>query len=128
MSQLTASGNATQHGALYQFGFPGDSDAPDLGGNVVLRSAELRYEAEVFAQAQDGDGHTDSIVTSTGAMRKITGTFTGYILSGFKVEDFPDTIPFVERTFIVRNVSVPHRKGEFSEVSVEAESYGLIDD
>jgi hypothetical protein len=123
---MPLSANVTQHGALYQFGFPGDSTTPDLGGNVVLRSAELRYEAEVFAQAQDGEGHTDSIVKSASNMRKITGTFTGYIITGFAVTDFPDTFPFVDRLFIVRNVSVPHRKGEFSEVSVEAESYGLI--
>jgi hypothetical protein len=123
---LTASGNANQLGALYQFGFPGDSTAPDFGGNFIARSAELRYEAEIFAQAQDGDGHTDSIVTSTAEMRKITGTFTGYIITGFSVDAFPPTFSFVDRLFIVRNVSVPHRKGEFSEVTCEAESYGLI--
>jgi hypothetical protein len=120
--------NTQQFGPVkYQFGYPGDSESPPFGGNFFARSAELRYEAEVFAQAQDGDGHTDSIVTSVAAMRKVTGTFTGYIIQGFSVDDFDPTFEFAGRFFIVRNVSVPHRKGEFSEASVEAESYGGID-
>jgi hypothetical protein len=117
--------NSTQYGQNYEFGFPEDS-APDFGGSFVARQAELRYEAEVFAQAQEGEGHTDSIVTSNGDMRKVTGTFSGYILAGFNVDDFPPTFSFADRFFITRNVSVPRRKGEFAEVSCEAESYGLI--
>lgn len=118
--------NTHQLGASYQFGFPGDSTAPDFGNTFIPRSAELRYEAEIFAQAQDGEGLTDSVVTTNSNMRKITGTFTGYIIVGFNVGAFQDEFDFVGRTFITRNVSVPHRKGEFSEVTVEAESYGRI--
>jgi hypothetical protein len=129
---MALSANVTQHGASYEFGFPGGDAAPVIAG-FVARSAELRYEAEVFAQAQDGEGHTDSIVTSAGPMRKITATFTGYIESGFNVENIADSFPWdptgaggTGRLFITRNVSVPRRKGEFVEVSLEAESYGGI--
>lgn len=117
--------NSTQYGQNYEFGFPEDG-APDFGGSFVARQAELRYEAEVFAQAQEGEGHTDSIVTSNADKRKVTGTFSGYIISGFSIDAFPPVFDFAGRHFIVRNVSIPRRKGEFAEVSVEGESYGLI--
>jgi hypothetical protein len=121
---MPLSTNLHQFGQTWEFGFPSD-DAPPITG-FFARSAELRYEAEVFAQAQDGEGHTDSVVTSVGAMRKITGTFTGYIEAGFNVDSIGDSFPFVDRFFITRNVSVPRRKGEFAEVTLEAESYGGI--
>ena len=124
---MPLSANVTQHGATYEFGFPSDAAATiDPTGNFVARSAELRYEAEVFAQAQDGEGHTDSVVTSAGTFRKITATFTGYILADFDPAHIVDSFPFLGRFFITRNVSVPRRKGEFAEVSLEAESYGGI--
>lgn len=116
---------SNQYGESWEFGFPEDA-APSITG-FVARSAELRYEAEVFAQAQEGEGHTDSIVTSKGDFRKITGTFGGYIEAGFDVDNIGDSFTFLERFFIVRNVGVPRRKGEFVEVSLEAESYGLIE-
>lgn len=123
---MALSTNMNQYGEHWEFGFPSDA-APTITG-FIARSAELRYEAEVFAQAQDGEGHTDSIVTSAGPLRKITGTFTGYIEAGFNVDGIGDSFEFPagERFFITRNVSVPRRKGEFVEVSLEAESYGRI--
>jgi hypothetical protein len=116
--------HSNQYGESWEFGFPDDA-APVITG-FIARSAELRYEAEVFAQAQEGEGHTDSVVTSKGEVRKITGTFTGYIEAGFDVDTIGDSFTFIGRFFITRNVSVPRRKGEFTEVSLEAESYGLI--
>lgn len=117
---------SNQYGESWEFGFPDDA-APVITG-FIARSAELRYEAEVFAQAQEGEGHTDSIVTSKGENRKITGTFTGYIEAGFDVDTIGDSFHFPPggRFYITRNISVPRRKGEFAEVSLEAESYGLI--
>jgi hypothetical protein len=124
---MALSANVKQFGQPYEFGFPPEAAAAiDPTGNFIARGAELRYEAEVFAQAQDGEGHTDSIVTSVGSMRKITATFTGYILAGFNPDNFLPEFDFSGRHFITRNVSVPRRKGEFAEVSLEAESYGLI--
>lgn len=116
--------HSNQYGESWEFGFPDDA-APEITG-FIARSAELRYEAEVFAQAQEGEGHTDSIVTSKGDMRKITGTFTGYIEAGFDVGTIGDSFTFLSRFFITRNIGVPRRKGEFAEVTLEAESYGLI--
>jgi hypothetical protein len=121
--------NVSQYGQSYLFGFPDDA-APTIAG-FVARSAELRYEAEVFAQAQDGEGSTDSVVTTNADKRKITGTFGGYIFSTFDPGSFQggfefQTSPGVTRYFIIRNVSVPRRKGEFAEISLEAESYALI--
>lgn len=124
---MPLSAHVTQHGAAYEFGFPSDAAATiDPTGKFIARSAELRYEAEVFAQAQDGEGHTDSVVTSAGAFRKITATFTGYILADFNPDDILESFSFLDRFYITRNISVPRRKGEFAEVSLEAESYGGI--
>ncbi len=117
--------NVTQFGESWEFGGPAGADVPTIG-NFFARSAELRWESEVFAQAQDGEGLTDSIVISNADVRKITATFTGYITSGFDGDSIPLTFPFKSRTFFVRNVSFPRRKGEFVEVSLEAESYGRI--
>lgn len=119
--------NSNQYGASYLFGFL-SSDAPTITG-FVARSAELRYEAETFVQAQDGEGVTESVVTTKPDKRKITATFGGYIISGFDGSGIGDHFTFgtpTSRFYIVRNISVPKRKGEFSEVSVEAESYALI--
>ena len=117
--------NVNQYGASYSFGFQ-SSDAPSISG-FFARSAELRYEAEVFAQAQDGEGMTESIVTTKPNLRKIVGTFTGYLQDGFDPGGISATFGFAGgRTFIVKNVSQAKRKGEFNEVTIEAESYGLI--
>jgi len=116
--------NSNQYGASYLFGFL-SSDAPSITG-FVARSAELRYEAETFAQATDGEGVTESIVTTKPDKRKVTGTFGGYILAGFDPSGIADHFTFLTRFYIVRNVSQPKRKGEFNEVSLEAESYALV--
>lgn len=116
--------NSNQFGASYLFGFS-SSDAPTITG-FVARSAELRYEAETFAQAQDGEGVTESIVTTKPNKRKITATFGGYILSGFDPSSISASFTFLGRFYIVRNVSQPKRKGEFNEVTLEAESYALV--
>lgn len=118
--------NSNQFGQSYLFGFL-STDAPLITG-FVARSAELRYEAETFAQAQDGEGITESVVTTKPDKRKITATFGGYILSGFDASSISANFSFGSPTrfYIVRNVSVPKRKGEFNEVTLEAESYALV--
>ena len=116
--------NSNQFGQSYLFGFS-SSDAPTITG-FVARSAELRYEAETFAQAQDGEGVTESVVTTKPDKRKITATFGGYIITGFDPASISASFTFLTRFFIVRNVSQPKRKGEFNEVTLEAESYALI--
>lgn len=121
---MPLSANLNQYGEKWEFGFPSDA-APEITG-FFARSAELRYEAEVFAQAQDGEGHTDSVVTSAGPMRKVTGTFTGYIEADFNVAGIGDNFEFLGMFFITRNIGVPRRKGEFAEVTLEAEHYGKI--
>lgn len=116
--------NSNQFGASYLFGFA-SSDAPSITG-FVARAAELRYEAETFAQAQDGEGLTEAIATTKPDKRKITATFSGYILSGFDPSTISASFTFLSRFYIVRNVSQPKRKGEFNECTLEAESYALV--
>jgi hypothetical protein len=116
--------NSNQFGQQYLFGFL-SSDAPTITG-FVARSAELRFEAETFAQAQDGEGLTESVVTTKPNKRKVTASFGGYIITGFDPSNIAASFTFLGRFYIVRNVSQPKRKGEFNEVTLEAESYALI--
>jgi hypothetical protein len=118
---------SNQYGAAYLFGLS-SADAPTGITGFFARSAELRYEAEAFSQAQDGEGVTEAIVTTMPICRKITGTFGGYINSSFDATQIGDHFTFGSPTrfFIVRNISVPRRKGEFVEASLEAESYYKI--
>lgn len=116
--------NSNQFGQSYLFGFS-SSDAPSITG-FVARSAELRYEAETFSQAQDGEGVTESVVTTKPNKRKITATFGGYLTSTFNPSTISATFTFLGRFYIVKNVSQPKRKGEFNEATLEAESYALI--
>lgn len=116
--------STNQFGASYKFGFE-STDAPTITG-FVARAAELRWEAETFAQAMDGEGHTEAIATSKPDKRKITATFSGYILTGFDASTISASFTFQGRFYIVRNVSDPRKKGEFVEASLEAESYANV--
>jgi len=116
--------NSNQYGQQYVFGFL-STDAPTITG-FVARTAELRFEAETFVQATDGEGITESVVTTKPNARKITATFGGYIITGFDPTQISATFTFLSKFYIVRNVSQPKRKGEFNEVSLEAESYFLV--
>jgi hypothetical protein len=113
-----------EYGKQYFFGI-GGSDAPDIGGGaMVCTSADLKYESEIFVQAQNGEGVTDSCVANLPESRMITGTFTGYITADISgtLSDFS----YLDRFFIVKSVGIPKKKGEYWEVSVEAQSFPLI--
>jgi hypothetical protein len=114
--------SSSQEGQAYVFGFQA-SDAPSIGTGFVPRSAELRYEPEVYAQAMDGEGHTDSVTLSKADKRKITATFTGYITSSFDITTFPLSFTWQSRKYIIKSISKPLRKGEYAEVSMECESF-----
>ena len=123
MSSLVSS---TQFGQVYEFGFQA-ADAPAISG-FVARSAETKYGPEVFAEAKDGEGHTDSVTTSKPAKRQIDGTFTGYITDSFDPLLVPGWFMFLDRLFIIKpnGISNPRRKGEYVEVSIEATSFANV--
>lgn len=116
--------SSNQFGQSYKFGFA-STDAPTITG-FVARSAELSWEAETFSQATDGEGVTDAVVTTTPAKRKITATFTGYILSGFDASAISASFTFQGRFFIVQKIGDPRKKGEFNEVTLEAMSFANV--
>lgn len=91
-----------------------------------MRSAELRWEPEYFAQANSKEAHAAAIVVSKAGKKKILGLFSGYCLANFNAGALPNSFLFLGRRFIVRNVSDPYKKGIFSEVSIEAESYANV--
>lgn len=120
--------NTDIHGAQYVFGFT-TADAPTIA-HFFARKAELNYEPEVFVQAMDGEGLTESIAVTKASHRKITGTFTGYIEAGYSGNSIGNTFSFtvdgVSRFFIVKSISDPRNKGEYAEVALSVESYALV--
>ena len=121
--------NHEVHGTQYVFGFTA-SNAPTITG-FSARRAELTFEPEVLAEAKDGEGHTESIALSKKTYRKITGSFTGYILttlgsgtggSNDIATYFNFTVNGVSRHFIVTGISEPRPKGEFVEVTLNVMS------
>jgi hypothetical protein len=116
------------HGNSYIFGFQ-STDAPTITG-FSARKAELTFEPEIFVQATDGEGLTEAVALTKATHRKITGTFTGYIQTGYSANSIANTFNFdvnsVSRYFIVKSISDPRNKGEYAEVSLTVESYALV--
>ena len=116
--------STNQHGALYVFGFQA-ADAPVIAG-FVARSAEITYEPEVRALAQDGEGHVDAVALSKPNKRKWTGRFTGYILDTFDPTALAEFFSWEARKWFIGPISEPRTKGEFVEVTIEAESFANV--
>lgn len=116
------------HGNSYIFGFA-STDAPTITG-FSARKAELTFEPEIFVQATDGEGLTEAVALTKATHRKITGTFTGYIQTGYSANSIANTFSFdvngVSRYFIVKSISDPRNKGEYAEVSLSVESFALV--
>lgn len=97
----------------------------------VPRSMDLKFESEVNSTATDGEGHVEAIAISQLSNRKITATLTGYITSSFDPNTTPITFSYTppngsSRFFMVTSIGVPYKKGDFTEVTVEAVSYALV--
>lgn len=116
------------HGASYVFGFAA-SDAPTIT-NFTCRKAELKFAPEKKTEATNGEGMIESIAITKMGFRTVTGTFTGYIASGFSSNSIGNTFNFtvngVSRYFIIDDISEPRNKGEYVEVSISATSRALI--
>ena len=123
MSSLVST---SQFGSVYDFGFEA-ADAPVIVG-FIARGAETKWGPEVFAEAKDGEGHTDSVTTSLPAKRQIDGSFTGYVNDQFDPSILPAYFTFLDRFFIIKpnGISVPRRKGEYNEITIEATSYANV--
>lgn len=119
--------NSNAYGAAYLFGFK-STDAPSIAG-FFARSAELRFELETFVQLKDAQGITRTVISAKPYATKITATFTGYITSSFNLSTLGGNFQFPPSTgfyYTIRAVSQPKRKGEFNEVTFEAEGYPFV--
>lgn len=113
-----------QHGTLYRWGFEA-SDAPTITG-FVGRAAQSDIAPEVFSTATDGEGHVDAVAVSKPANRMISLSITGYITDSFDETSVGGTFTYLTRFFIIRKISKPRKKGEFTEVTIDAESYAGV--
>lgn len=104
----------------YVFGIA-DDNAPDIDGIDMVTSAEVRYEPEVFVTATDGTGHATALARTPA---KATGTFTGYTSSGSATVGL--SFQWDSRTWITKSIGESRKKGEFVELSVEAESFAGV--
>ena len=128
--------NHEVHGNQIVFGFT-SANAPSTltAAGLLCRKAELKFEPEVFQEAKDGEGHTESIALSKIAYRALSGSFTGYITTSLGTgtggaNALPNSFNFaingVSRHFIVKGISEPRNKGEFVEVSLDVMSVALV--
>lgn len=118
--------HTNQHGQVYEFGIT-DAQAPVVPG-MKVRRIELKSEPEVFAQAQEGEGHTDSVTVTKPDKFMKTATASGYItdLSQYENAAGAGTFNFRGRKYIIRSIAEPRNKGEYVEGSVEAVSFALV--
>ena len=117
--------NVLQHGAQYAFGLS-SSDAPTIAG-FKATSAETKYEPEVFVQSQEGEGHTDGVTVSKPDKAMGTITVNGYITDLVAYKGVTGgTFNFDGRKWIIKGISLPRKKGELVEGTVEAVSFALI--
>lgn len=120
--------NAELHGQSYVFGF-GSGFAPTIA-NFTARGAEFKIDNEIWAVATDGEGMTEALALNIASARKVSLTLTGYISTGFTAIQLPTnfnlTYGGVNRFFLIKDISEPHKKGEYVEISLSCESFALI--
>jgi len=117
--------NSNRYGQPYRFGINGG--VPTIGSNLAIRQVELRIAPEQMIEGYNTEGHCVALAVSRPDRRKVLGSFTGYVTDSFSNTDIPAAFNFNSRTFIVRDIGDVRRKGEYSEVTVEGESYFHID-
>jgi hypothetical protein len=105
------------------------ADTPTGVTGFICRSLDLKEEPEVFAMAMDGQGAVEAIAASNTNVRIQTATFTGYIdKDSFNAQTTAASgiLTFRGLSYFVKSVSEPVKKGEFTEVSMEAEHLPLV--
>ncbi len=112
--------SSNQHGAIYKFGVT-SSDAPVIAG-FTCREAELKYAPEVKEEAQDGEGHADSVTVSKPNKRMISGTFTGNVSDAWDPLSLNDSFTFNSRFYVIDDISEPRKKGKYWEVVISGTS------
>lgn len=116
--------NTNRYGQPYRFGFQ-DGDGPTIGG-ITVRNAEIRQAPEMITDGANVEGHVVALAVTKPEKRKVLATFTGYVSDSFLPSDVPTMFNYSSRVFMVRDVTLPRRKGEFNEVTLEAESFFYI--
>lgn len=115
-------------GQQFVFGFD-SADAPTGVTGFFCRGCDIREEPEVKAMATDGYGQVEAVAVSKVAFRMKTGSFVGYIdKDTFDAAAAAATgqLVFLTETYFVKSVSEPRRKGDFTEVTIEAEHLPLV--
>jgi len=108
--------SATRFGASYEFGL-----GQFTANGLQVHSADIGHEAQVFSEADDGEGHPESVVASDPGSRMIVCRLRGYIsdlsayISSSATFELPASTGLNGKVFIVRSVSEPREKGEIVE-------------
>jgi len=118
---------ATILGTQFLFGLD-DADTPTGIAGFICRSLDLKHEPEVYATAADGNGAVEAVQVSKAANRRLDGTFTGYVTAVIDAAAAAATgvLVYNAHNFIVKTISLPRKKGEFVEVSIEASYFPLV--
>ena len=122
---------ATVLGDAFSFGYSPATAPTGLTG-FVARTGDFRREPKVYATATDGNGAAEAVQVSDPASRNISATYIGYALatltlavcktavnSGF----ITDTIDGSAKKFVIKSIRISRKKGDFVEITVEAEYF-----
>lgn len=103
--------------------------AADMAGISITgfepRNITFDAEPEVFATATNGEGQVEAVAMSQPAKRMVNCSVTGYITSSFNFTA-QNTFSARSRFFLVKKISEPRKKGEYVEVTIDAQSWVKI--
>lgn len=111
------------HGASYAFGLTSTDVSGISIAGFTPRSITYDAEPEVFAMATNGEGHVEAVAMTLKGRRKLSASLVGYISTGFSSANVDNTFSKGGRNFFIKKISEPRRKGDFVEVTIDAESY-----
>lgn len=109
----------------FVFGFAA-ADAPTITGFFARSVASADREPEAFAVATNGEGFVEAVAIAKPSGKMLKFQFTGYVTTAFDPSTLGNTFSFMGRFFFIKKISDPTPKGQFKEVSIDAESYPLV--
>jgi len=125
---------ATVLGDQFSFGYDITTAPVGLAG-FVARTGDFKRELEVYAMATDGNGATEAIQVAKKTHRKITASFNGYMTTALTTTAAKTavqsggllvTVDGSAKSFIIKSIKISKKKGEFADVTVDAEYFPLL--
>lgn len=112
------------HGQQFVFGLrAADTAGFSVTGFFPRGISSNDIEPEVFAKATNGEGSVEAIAITAQGKKKLTVAVMGYIDSSFSRLSVTNSFTLFGRFFLITKISDPRQKGDFIEVTIDAESH-----